>query len=66
MAVIITEGAFGRCADMGKYERRGGLGGYSLEIDAVPRWSSRGKDARFGAELGVCVVSNAESVTCQG
>jgi hypothetical protein len=66
MAIIITKGAFGRCADVGKYEGRGGLRGYSLEVDAVPRWSSRSKDARLGAKLGVCVVSNAESVTCQG
>ena len=66
VAVVITEGAFGGCADVGEDERGGGLGGYPLKIDAIPRWGGRGKDTGLGAKFGVGVVSNAKSVTCWG
>jgi hypothetical protein len=66
VAVVIAERALRRCTDMGKDKRGGGLGGYSLEVDTVPSWCGRGKDARLWAKLAVGVVSNSKSITCQG
>lgn len=66
MAVVIAEGAFGRCADVGEDQRGCGLGGYSLEVDAIPGGSGRCEDAGLRAKLRVGVVSNAKSITCEG
>jgi hypothetical protein len=49
---------------VGEDERGGGLGRYSLKIDAIPRWDDRGKYTGLGPKFGVSVVTNAKSVTC--
>jgi hypothetical protein len=59
MAVVITQRSLSCGTDMSKYERRGGLGRNTLEIDAVPGGDGRGKDARLGAKLGVGVVPDS-------
>jgi hypothetical protein len=62
MAIIIAERTFSRGADVGKNKMGGGLGGDSLEIDAVPRRYGRGENTRIWAKLWVGIVSNSKSI----
>lgn len=65
VAVIIAEGTFGACSYVGEDERGSGLGGYSLQVHAVPGGDYRGEDAWLGAQFGVSVVSNTETIALQ-
>ena len=62
VAVVIAEGAFRGSTNVGENERRGSLRGNSLEVDAVPSWSSRCENAWLGAQFTVCVVSYAKAI----
>jgi hypothetical protein len=65
VAVVIAEGTFGACPYVGEDEGGSGLGGYSLEVDAVPGGDYRGEDAGLGTKFGVSVVSNTETIALQ-
>jgi len=65
VAVVIAEGTLGGSSYVGEDQRRGSLGSYSLEVDAVPCRSCRCEYARLWAQLGVGVVSNAETIALQ-
>jgi hypothetical protein len=65
VAVVIAEGTFGACSYVGEDERGGGLGGYSLQIYAIPSGDNGGEDAGLGTKFGVSVVSNTETIALQ-
>src|SRR5438132_1371210 len=65
VAVIIAQGALGGGAYVREDQMRGGLGGNSLEVDAVPCWCRRCKYARLWTKFRVCVVSDTKTIPCE-
>jgi hypothetical protein len=62
MAVVITKGAFCGRSNMGEDQRRGRLGGYPLQVDAVPSGDGRGEDAWLWPKLGIGIVAYAKTI----
>ena len=63
VAVVVAERAFGGGANVGEDQGRGCLGGYPLQIYAVPGGNGRSEDAWLRAELGVGVVAYSKAIT---
>jgi hypothetical protein len=63
MAVRVAEGTFGGCTNVGEDQGRSCLGGYSLQIYAVPGWGGGSENAGLWAKFGVGVVTNAKAIT---
>lgn len=62
MAVAVGDGALRRRSYMGENERGSRFCREPLQIDAVPGWNGRSKDARLGAEGRVGVVSDSKPI----
>lgn len=62
MAIVFAERAFGCGPNMAKDEAGRCLGGYSLEIGAVPCRNRRGEEAGRSAELGIRIKAYAEAI----
>jgi hypothetical protein len=62
MAIVIAERPFGCGANVGKDEVRGGFGGDSLKIDAIPGRCRRCEYAWLRTKLRVCVVPNSKAI----
>ena len=62
MAVAVGDGALRRRSYMGEDERGSRFCREPLQIDAVPGWNGRSKDARLGTEGRVGVVSDSKPI----
>lgn len=62
MTILIREVAFCAGSDVGEYKRGARLAGQALQIGTIPRRDGGGEDARLRAQLGLCVVSDAEAI----
>lgn len=63
VAVLFGQVAFGGSADVREEERRGCLGRYPRQVDAVPCWNRGSEDAGLRAEGGRGVVADAKAIT---
>ena len=66
MAVAVTKAAFSGSTNVCEDERRSGLGGESVKIDAVPSGDGGGEDAGRRVNVGPGVVTDTETVTVMG